>query len=68
MPSTHTPHPTMLIILDGRGIQNDPAISAIAQAQTPHFDTLRSTYPHTTLTTHGNAVGLPEGQMGNSEV
>ena len=58
----------MLIILDGRGIQNDPSISAIAQAQTPHYDALRAAYPHTTLTTHGGAVGLPEGQMGNSEV
>lgn len=57
-----------LIILDGWGIGPDPTVDAIAQAQTPFFDHLMATYPHATLTTHGLAVGLPEGQMGNSEV
>jgi len=57
-----------LIILDGRGIAQDPTRSAIAQAHTPNFDHLWDTYPHTTLITYGEQVGLPEGQMGNSEV
>lgn len=68
MTTSHAAHKAMLIILDGRGIQHDPSVSAIAQAQTLHYDALRNTYPHTTLTTYGEAVGLPEGQMGNSEV
>lgn len=57
-----------LLILDGWGHGLRPDASAIAQAQTPFVDQLYSTYPNTTLVTHGNAVGLPEGQMGNSEV
>jgi 2,3-bisphosphoglycerate-independent phosphoglycerate mutase len=58
----------MLIILDWRGIQDNPDISAIAKAHTPYYDTLLSTYPHTTLVTYGEAVWLPVWQMGNSEV
>jgi 2,3-bisphosphoglycerate-independent phosphoglycerate mutase len=58
----------MLIILDGWGIGPDPKRSAIAQANTPVFDKLIKEYPHATLLTHGENVGLPEGQMGNSEV
>ncbi len=58
----------MLVILDGWGITQDPAVSAVAQAHTPFFDTLISKYPHAQLLTHGMNVGLPEGQMGNSEV
>lgn len=57
-----------LIILDGRGLAEDTSRSAIAQAHTPNFDRLWNTYPHTTLTTFGEQVGLPEWQMGNSEV
>lgn len=57
-----------LIILDGWGINPDPAVSAIEAAKKPFFDSLVATYPHTTLTTFGEEVGLPEGQMGNSEV
>jgi 2,3-bisphosphoglycerate-independent phosphoglycerate mutase len=60
--------PVVLCILDGWGIGPDPAVSAPAQADTPVMDRLVATCPHATLTTHGNAVGLPEGQMGNSEV
>jgi 2,3-bisphosphoglycerate-independent phosphoglycerate mutase len=45
-----------------------PEVSAIARAKTPAMDHLWNTYPHTTLITHGEDVGLPEGQMGNSEV
>lgn len=58
----------ILLILDGWGITQDPAVSAIAQANTPYFDSLIEKYPNARLLTHGMNVGLPEGQMGNSEV
>jgi 2,3-bisphosphoglycerate-independent phosphoglycerate mutase len=57
-----------LLILDGWGIGQEPASDAIAQANTPFFDQLWTKYPHNTLITYGMDVGLPEGQMGNSEV
>lgn len=57
-----------LIILDGWGIGKHDSTDGIYNARTPFMDELWSKYPHTTLTTFGNAVGLPEGQMGNSEV
>jgi 2,3-bisphosphoglycerate-independent phosphoglycerate mutase len=57
-----------LIILDGWGIAPDGPGNAVSLARTPVFDELFSTYPHTQLTACGLAVGLPEGQMGNSEV
>jgi 2,3-bisphosphoglycerate-independent phosphoglycerate mutase len=57
-----------LIILDGWGINADPTVSAIAKAHTPTMDGLYQKYPHATLTTFGEEVGLPDGQMGNSEV
>lgn len=57
-----------LMILDGWGIGPYPERDAIAQANTPFFDYLMNNYPHSTLVTHGLNVGLPEGQMGNSEV
>ncbi len=56
------------MILDGWGITQDPEVSAIAQAKTPFIDSLYQKYPHATLRTDGEHVGLPEGQMGNSEV
>lgn len=56
------------MILDGWGITQDPKVSAIAQANTPFIDSLYDKYPHATLRTDGGHVGLPEGQMGNSEV
>lgn len=59
---------TMLIVMDGWGINPDPYISAIAAAKTPFVDSLNNTYAHTTLLTHSEHVGLPLGQMGNSEV
>ncbi len=59
---------SILIILDGWGLNSDPRISAIAAAKTPFFDSLWAFYPHATLVTHGEDVGLPDGQMGNSEV
>ena len=57
-----------LIILDGWGIANDSSRSAIDQAKKPYFDSLINDYPHSELVTYGEQVGLPEGQMGNSEV
>ncbi len=57
-----------LLILDGWGIGNGTTSDAIAQANTPVMDHLMETYPWATLSTSGLDVGLPEGQMGNSEV
>lgn len=59
---------TLLIILDGWGIGPDPSKSAIAQANTPFIDSLYKEVPNAQLITYGEEVGLPEGQMGNSEV
>jgi 2,3-bisphosphoglycerate-independent phosphoglycerate mutase len=58
----------LLLILDGWGLASDPRYSAIAQAQTPFIDRLYEQYPHSQLEASGPAVGLPVGQMGNSEV
>lgn len=58
----------ILLILDGWGNTQDPSISAPARAETPFMDGVIKKYPHATLLTHGANVGLPEGQMGNSEV
>ncbi len=58
----------MLIILDGWGITQNPEISAIYKAQTPFYDSLLKEYSNASLRTDGLFVGLPEGQMGNSEV
>ena len=60
--------PVMLVILDGWGWREDPADNAIRQAKTPIFDRLWQTGPHGFLRTSGKNVGLPDGQMGNSEV
>jgi 2,3-bisphosphoglycerate-independent phosphoglycerate mutase len=57
-----------LIVLDGWGIAPDGPGNAVALAETPTFDELWARYPHSQLTTWGPEVGLPEGQMGNSEV
>lgn len=57
-----------LIILDGFGISKNKYGNAIASAVTPHLDKLKKMYPYTTLYASGKAVGLPNGQMGNSEV
>ncbi|MES3006047.1 MAG: 2,3-bisphosphoglycerate-independent phosphoglycerate mutase, partial [Patescibacteria group bacterium] len=56
------------IVLDGWGYREDPEHNAIAAAHTPVFDSIWKKYPHTLLEASGNAVGLPEGQMGNSEI
>ncbi|MCU0349501.1 MAG: 2,3-bisphosphoglycerate-independent phosphoglycerate mutase [Flavobacterium sp.] len=58
----------ILMILDGWGKSPDPKVSAIDQAHTPFIDSLYQKYPHAQLRTDGLNVGLPEGQMGNSEV
>lgn len=58
----------ILIIMDGWGHGPDPKRSAISQANTPFVDSLYKNYSNTELVTHSEAVGLPEGQMGNSEV
>ena len=60
--------PVVLCILDGWGINADPTSSAPAQAHVPNFNRIWATCPHSTLTTFGRDVGLPTGQMGNSEV
>ena len=57
-----------LVILDGWGHEADPKVSAIAAAKTPYIDSLYKNYPNAELVTYGDEVGLPEGQMGNSEV
>src|SRR5687768_2518096 len=58
----------ILIIMDGWGLGKIASSDAIQHARTPFVTGLYNHYPHTTLTTCGEAVGLPEGQMGNSEV
>jgi 2,3-bisphosphoglycerate-independent phosphoglycerate mutase len=58
----------ILMILDGWGITQDPKVSAIYNAKTPYINSLYNKYPHAKLRTDGEHVGLPEGQMGNSEV
>lgn len=58
----------MLVILDGWGINENSEANAVAQAHTPAFDDLWARYPHARLLTHGQHVGLSQGQMGNSNV
>jgi 2,3-bisphosphoglycerate-independent phosphoglycerate mutase len=58
----------ILMILDGWGITQDPKVSAIYNAKTPFINSLYDKYPNAQLRTDGEHVGLPEGQMGNSEV
>jgi 2,3-bisphosphoglycerate-independent phosphoglycerate mutase len=60
--------PVVLVVLDGWGCAPPGPGNAVALAETPVFDRLWSEYPHTTLNASGEAVGLPAGQMGNSEV
>ena len=62
------PKPLLLVILDGWGIRAEREANAIAVAGTPAMDALAREYPHAELETSGLSVGLPEGQMGNSEV
>lgn len=62
------PKPVVLCILDGWGLSDRTEANAPALAHTPNFDRLMADCPHATLVTHGPDVGLPSGQMGNSEV
>ena len=61
-------NPVLLIVLDGFGCRQCQTDNAIAQAHKPHWDALWKTYPHTLIQASESAVGLPSGQMGNSEV
>ena len=58
----------ILVILDGFGCREEKIGNAVAQAKTTNFDKLWQQYPHTLLSASGEDVGLPQGQMGNSEV
>ena len=62
------PKPIALIILDGWGYRDDTDANAIAKARKPHWDSLWHNYTHTLISGCGHDVGLPDGQMGNSEV
>jgi 2,3-bisphosphoglycerate-independent phosphoglycerate mutase len=62
------PKPVVLVILDGFGWREERQENAVALAQKPNFDRLWASSPHAFLTTSGRVVGLPNGQMGNSEV
>lgn len=62
------PKPVVLLILDGWGHRDDPADNALAQADLPNWRRLWAGCPHTLIATSGRHVGLPDGQMGNSEV
>jgi len=62
------PKPVLLLILDGWGYREDKASNTLALASLPNWRKLLADYPHTLVETHGLHVGLPDGQMGNSEV
>lgn len=68
MSRTLPPAPVVLLILDGWGYREDPTDNALAAAHTPNWDRLWAGRPHTLIHTEGRHVGLPDGQMGNSEV
>ncbi len=68
MNSENIKKPVMLLIMDGFGLNPDDYFNAVRKANKPNFDKLWNKYPHTQLGASGLAVGLPEGQMGNSEV
>ena len=68
MSSKQRIRPIVLAILDGWGYSEEIRHNAIREARTPVWDGLWSTYPHTTISCSGAEVGLPSGQMGNSEV
>lgn len=65
---SNRPKPVVLLIIDGFGYSSELANNAIAMANTPCWDQLQQDYPMTYLDCSGNVVGLPDGQMGNSEV
>jgi 2,3-bisphosphoglycerate-independent phosphoglycerate mutase len=61
------PTRVMLLIVDGWGVETDPAVSLLSQVPTPHLDSLLRDWPHAELVASGEAVGMPEGTVGNSE-
>src|SRR6516164_7104596 len=65
---TVIPRPLLLIVMDGYGLNPRTEANAVALATKPNLDRIAREWPHTQLATSGLAVGLPEGQMGNSEV
>ena len=65
---TEIPRPLLLIVMDGYGLNPRTDANAVALATKPNLDRIAREWPHTQLATSGPAVGLPEGQMGNSEV
>jgi 2,3-bisphosphoglycerate-independent phosphoglycerate mutase len=67
-PSDGRPRPIVLVILDGFGIGHKPAVDAIAQARMPNWRAFLERWPHCAVQASEQYVGLPEGQMGNSEV
>src|SRR4051812_14309808 len=68
MPTPARPRPVILCVLDGWGVRTERADNAIAQADTPVWNRLMASFPHGTLEASEHFVGLPDGQMGNSEV
>src|SRR5215467_6424395 len=62
------PKPLVLTVLDGWGYRTESSGNAIALARKPNYDRLLKNFPNTLIDTSGGAVGLPDGQMGNSEV
>lgn len=68
MNSNSATNKVILVIMDGWGLPEDPSVSAIDAAKTPFYDTNMATRPHIQLNASGMHVGLPDGQMGNSEV
>ena len=68
MPNKNVRTPAMLVIMDGCGIAPAGPENAVSQAKMPFLDGLYQKYPHMQLGASGEDVGLPEGQMGNSEV
>lgn len=68
MHSSLTITPVVLLILDGFGHREDATENAVLQARTPHLDSLKKAYPNTLINASEHFVGLPDGQMGNSEV
>src|SRR5258707_2429199 len=66
--ASRRPHPFVLVVMDGWGINPRKEGNAIALAHTPNMDKMAREWPHTAVKTSGEAVGLPDGQMGNSAV
>ncbi|MEE3025909.1 MAG: 2,3-bisphosphoglycerate-independent phosphoglycerate mutase, partial [Pseudomonadota bacterium] len=68
MQPSDQPHPVILCIMDGWGLRDSADANAVAMAATPAYDALLARWPHARLAASGPDVGLPDGQVGNSEV